>query len=115
MRSRRVDEPRVPRKLELRELRSAGAVFGLLDVDDEFFVIVGRRPSQAPGCSCRTPPRPWSTTSPRRCLNKLDADVDLDDLEDEDPFEEGDLGCCSAYGLSEGVFEHHPRRRRVRR
>src|SRR5271156_2438740 len=35
---------------ELRELRSAGAVFGLLDVDDEFFVIVRPAP---PG----TPPR----------------------------------------------------------
>ena len=30
---------------ELRELRSAGAVFGLLDVDDEFFVIVRPAPS----------------------------------------------------------------------
>src|SRR5258708_19872191 len=30
---------------ELRELRSAGAVFGLLDVDDEFFVSV--RPAPA--------------------------------------------------------------------
>ena len=30
---------------ELRELRSAGAVFGLLDVDDEFFVIIRPAPS----------------------------------------------------------------------
>ena len=30
---------------ELRELRSAGAVFGLLDVDDEFFVIMRPAPS----------------------------------------------------------------------
>src|SRR3977135_2864624 len=30
---------------ELRELRSAGAVFGLLDIDDEFFVIVRPAPS----------------------------------------------------------------------
>src|SRR6201982_4320556 len=30
---------------ELRELRSAGAVFGLLDVDDEFFGIVRPAPS----------------------------------------------------------------------
>ena len=30
---------------ELRELRSAGAVFGLLDVDDEFFLIVRPAPS----------------------------------------------------------------------
>ena len=30
---------------ELRELRSSGAVFGLLDIDDEFFVIL--RPAPA--------------------------------------------------------------------
>jgi putative tRNA adenosine deaminase-associated protein len=30
---------------ELRELRSAGAVFGLLDIDDEFFLII--RPAPA--------------------------------------------------------------------
>ena len=30
---------------ELRELRSTGAVFGLLDVDDEFFLIVRPAPS----------------------------------------------------------------------
>ena len=33
---------------ELRELRSAGAVFGLLDVDDEFFVIVRPAPVIVP-------------------------------------------------------------------
>lgn len=30
---------------ELRELRSAGAVFGLLDVDEEFFIIIRPAPS----------------------------------------------------------------------
>ena len=30
---------------ELRELRSVGAVFGILDIDDEFFVIVRPAPS----------------------------------------------------------------------
>src|ERR1700719_1959897 len=30
---------------ELRELRSSGAVFGLLDIDDEFFIIVRPAPS----------------------------------------------------------------------
>src|ERR1700687_6129034 len=34
---------------ELRELRSAGAVFGLLDVDDEVFVIVRPAPAVV-GC-----------------------------------------------------------------
>ena len=30
---------------ELREMRSSGAVFGLLDVDDEFFVVLRPAPS----------------------------------------------------------------------
>jgi putative tRNA adenosine deaminase-associated protein len=37
-------------------------------------------------------------------LEKLDADISLDDLDDEDPFEEGDLGVLSDVGLSEGVL-----------
>ena len=37
-------------------------------------------------------------------LRKLDANMDLDDLEDEDPFEEGDLGVLSDVGLSEAVL-----------
>jgi len=40
----------------------------------------------------------------RQVLEKLDADVDPDDLEDDDPFEEGDLGVLSDVGLSEGVL-----------
>jgi len=88
---------------ELRELRSAGAVFGLLDVDDEFFVIV--RP--APGgarlfLSDATAAVDYEIA--RQVLEKLGADVDPDDLEDEDPFEEGDLGVLSDIGLSEGVL-----------
>ncbi len=51
---------------ELRELRSAGAVFGLIDVDDEFFVIVRPAPP-APGCCFRTPPRRWTMTLLRKC------------------------------------------------
>ncbi|MEU0498143.1 tRNA adenosine deaminase-associated protein [Mycobacterium sp. NPDC006124] len=88
---------------ELRELRSAGAVFGLLDVDDEFFVIV--RP--APGgarlfLSDATAAVDYDIA--KQVLEKLGADVDPDDLEDEDPFEEGDLGVLSDIGLSEGVL-----------
>src|SRR3954464_1450012 len=88
---------------ELRELRSAGAVFGLLDVDDEFFVIV--RP--APGgarlfLSDATAAVDYDIA--RQVLEKLDSETDTDDLEDEDPFEEGDLGVLSDIGLSEGVL-----------
>jgi putative tRNA adenosine deaminase-associated protein len=88
---------------ELRELRSAGAVFGLLDVDDEFFVIV--RPAPAGTrlfLSDATAAVDYDIA--REVLEKLDADLDPDDLEDEDPFEEGDLGVLTDVGLSEAVL-----------
>lgn len=88
---------------ELRELRSAGAVFGLLDVDDEFFVIV--RPAPAGTrlfLSDATAAVDYDIA--REVLEKLDADVDPDDLADDDPFEEGDLGVLSDIGLSEPVL-----------
>jgi putative tRNA adenosine deaminase-associated protein len=88
---------------ELRELRSAGAVFGLLDVDDEFFVIVRPAPSGARlFLSDATAALDYDIA--KEVLEKLDADISLDDLEDEDPFEEGDLGVLSDVGLSEGVL-----------
>src|SRR3979409_724008 len=76
---------------ELRELRSAGAVFGLLDVDDEFFVIVRPAPAGARlFLSDATAALDYDIA--KEVLDKLDADVDLNELEDDDPFEEGDLG-----------------------
>ena len=88
---------------ELRELRSAGAVFGLLDVDDEFFVIV--RPAPAGTrlfLSDATAAVDYDIA--REVLEKLDADLDPDDLADDDPFEEGDLAVLSDVGLSEAVL-----------
>ena len=37
-------------------------------------------------------------------LDNLDADIDPEDLEDADPFEEGDLGLLSDVGLPEAVL-----------
>jgi putative tRNA adenosine deaminase-associated protein len=88
---------------ELRELRSAGAVFGLLDVDDEFFVIV--RPAPAGTrlfLSDATAALEYDIAE--EILKKLDADVDLDDLDDENPFEEGDLAVLADIGLNESVL-----------
>ena len=88
---------------ELRELRSAGAVFGLLDVDDEFFVIV--RPAPAGTrlfLSDATAALDYDIA--REVLEKLDADIDPEDLADEDPFEEGDFTLLSDIGLSEAVL-----------
>ena len=104
---------------ELRELRSAGAVFGLLDVDDEFFVIV--RPAPAGTrllLSDATAALDYDIAA--EVLEKLDADIDPDDLEDADPFEEGDLGVLSDIGLPEAVLgviisTRRPLRRRAAR
>ena len=88
---------------ELRELRSSGAVFGLLDVDDEFFVIV--RPAPAGTrllLSDATAALDYDFAA--EVLDKLDADIDDDELEDSDPFEEGDLSLLSDIGLHEDVL-----------
>ena len=48
---------------QLRDLRAVGAVFGLLDVDDEFFVVLRPAPGVHGSCS-PTPLPPSTTTSP---------------------------------------------------
>src|SRR4029079_17509535 len=73
---------------ELRELRSSGAVFGLLDIDDEFFVIV--RPAPAGTrllLSDATAALDYDIAA--EVLEKLDNDISPEELEDADPFEEG--------------------------
>lgn len=88
---------------ELRELRSAGAVFGLLDIDDEFFVIV--RPAPAGTrllLSDATAALDYDIAA--EVLENLDADIADEDLEDADPFEEGDLGVLADMGLPAGVL-----------
>src|ERR1700721_250967 len=88
---------------ELRELRSSGAVFGLLDVDDEFFVIVRPAPSGTRLLlSDATAALDYDIAA--EVLDNLDADIDPEDLEDADPFEEGDLGLLSDVGLPEAVL-----------
>ncbi|OBJ70717.1 tRNA adenosine deaminase-associated protein [Mycobacterium sp. 1274756.6] len=87
----------------LRELRSTGAVFGFLDVDDEFFVIL--RPAPAGTrllLSDATAALDYDLAA--EALDNLDADLDPDDLDDADPFEEGDLGLLADLGLPEAVL-----------
>jgi putative tRNA adenosine deaminase-associated protein len=88
---------------ELRELRSAGAVFGLLDVDDEFFVIV--RPAPAGTrllLSDATAALDYDIAA--EVLEKLDNDISPEELEEAEPFEEGDLGLLADVGLPEAVL-----------
>ena len=88
---------------ELRELRSAGAVFGLLDVDDEFFIIVRPAPSGTRLLlSDATAALDYDIAA--EALEKLDADIEPDDLDDAEPFEEGDLGLLADIGLPEAVL-----------
>lgn len=88
---------------ELCEIRSAGAVFGLLDIDDEFFVIVRPAPSGTRLLlSDATAALDYDIAA--EVLETLDADIEPDDLDDVDPFEEGDLGVLSDMGLPEAVL-----------
>jgi len=88
---------------ELRELRSSGAVFGLLDVDDEFFVIVRPGPSGTRLLlSDATAALDYDIAA--EALDNLDADINPEDLEESEPFEEGDLGLLSDVGLPDGVL-----------
>ncbi|BBZ78219.1 hypothetical protein MANY_35560 [Mycolicibacterium anyangense] len=88
---------------ELRELRSAGAVFGLLDIDDEFFLVVRPAPSGTRLLlSDATAALDYDIAA--EALETLDADIAPEDLEDSDPFEEGDLGVLSDIGLPEAVL-----------
>lgn len=88
---------------ELRELRAAGAVFGLLDVDDEFFLIVRPAPSGTRLLlSDATAALDYDIAA--EALETLDADISQEDLEDSDPFEEGDLGVLADVGLPDAVL-----------
>ncbi|HEU0190431.1 MAG TPA: tRNA adenosine deaminase-associated protein [Mycobacterium sp.] len=88
---------------ELRELRSSGAVFGLLDVDDEFFVIIRPGPSGTRLLlSDATAALDYDIAD--EVLETLDADIDAEDLEEADPFEEGDLGLLADIGLPQAVL-----------
>jgi putative tRNA adenosine deaminase-associated protein len=91
---------------ELRELRSAGAVFGLLNVDDEFFVIV--RPGPTGNrllLSDATAAIDYDIAAD--VLDELNIpvpDIDPEDLDETDPWEEGDLGLLADVGLPEAVL-----------
>ncbi|MGU3290977.1 tRNA adenosine deaminase-associated protein [Williamsia sp. M5A3_1d] len=90
----------------LKQMRSAGAVFGLLDVDDEFFVVI--RPS--PSGSRLLVSDATAAIDYDIAADVLDAinidvpDIDSDDLDDVEPWEEGDLGVLADLGLPDSVM-----------
>jgi putative tRNA adenosine deaminase-associated protein len=80
---------------ELREMRSSGAVFGLLDVDDEFFVVLRPAPSGT---------RLLLSADVLDELNIDIPDFDPDELDDVEPWPEGDMGLLADLGLPEAVM-----------
>ena len=93
-----------PKRADLeRDGRYALHSFPCVDVDDEFFVIV--RPAPAGTrllLSDATAALDYDIAA--EVLEKLDADIGPEDLDDADPFEEGDLGLLSDIGLPEAVL-----------
>ena len=93
-------------ELQLRELRAAGALFGLLDVDDEFFVVV--RP--APGGARLLLSDATAAVDYDVAADVLDElgidvpDIDPDEIDDIDPWEEGDLAILADLGLPDAVL-----------
>ncbi|ONM46485.1 tRNA adenosine deaminase-associated protein [Nocardia donostiensis] len=91
---------------ELKALRSSGAVFGLIAVDDEFFVVVRPAPSGTRLLvSDATAAIDYDIAADvLEALNIDIPDIDPDELDDIEPYEEGDLAVLTDLGLPESVF-----------
>ncbi|GAB2919648.1 tRNA adenosine deaminase-associated protein [Rhodococcus aerolatus] len=83
----------------LREMRSAGAVFGMLDVDDEFFVLLRPRPGGvALLLSDATAALDYDLAA--EVLDAVGVPVpDAEDADDAGPWPEGDLDLLADLGL----------------
>jgi putative tRNA adenosine deaminase-associated protein len=91
---------------ELRALRSTGAVFGLLDIDDEFFIVLRPAPTGSRLLlSDATAAIDYEIAAEvLEALNIEIPDIDPDELDEVEPWEEGDLGVLSDLGLPEPVM-----------
>ncbi len=91
---------------ELREMRSSGAVFGLLDVDDECFVVLRPAPS---GTKLLLSDASLASEYDIAAdvLDALNIDIpdfDDDELDDVEPWPEGDMALLADLGLPEAVM-----------
>lgn len=91
---------------ELKELRSAGAAFGLLDVDEEFFLLLRPGPRGISlVLSDATAALDYDIAADALdALNVEVPDLDPDELDDTEPWAEGDLGLLDDVGLPEPVL-----------
>ncbi|NMO03832.1 tRNA adenosine deaminase-associated protein [Gordonia sp. TBRC 11910] len=91
---------------QLRDLRAAGAAFGLIDVDDEFFIVLRPSPSGTRLLlSDATAGIDYDVAADvLDALNVEIPDIDPDELDDVDPWPEGDLGVLADLGLPDAVM-----------
>lgn len=91
---------------ELRGLRSVGASFGLMDVDEEFLIVFRPAPSGTRLLiSDASAALDYDVAAD--VLEALGVDIpdlDPDELDDVEPWEEGDLGLLADLGLPEPVL-----------
>lgn len=88
---------------ELKALRAAGAVFGLLNVDDEYFVIVRPGPSGTRLLLSDATAAVFDELA-EQALERLNVeipDIDPEEIEETDPWPEGDLAILGDLGLGE--------------
>jgi putative tRNA adenosine deaminase-associated protein len=89
---------------ELRELRSTGAVLGLLDVDDEFFVLLRPTPGGiALMVSDAVAALDYDVAADALDLLRVELPADDDVL--DDPWPEGDLAILADLGLPADELE----------
>jgi len=89
---------------QVRALRTEGASFGLVDVDHEFFVILRPGPSgMRLLLSDATASLDYDLAAD--VLDELNVDTPDEDLEDADPWGEGDMAILEDLGLPPGVLE----------
>lgn len=89
---------------QLRQLRSTGAVLGLLDVDDEFFVLLRPTPGGvALLVSDAAAALDYDVAADVLDLLRVDLPLDEDDL--DDPWPEGDLTIVADLGLPADELE----------
>lgn len=91
---------------ELKELRSAGAAFGLLDVDGEFFLVVRPGPQGVRLLlSDATAAMEYDIAADAlETLNVDIPDLDPDELDDTEPWAEGEFTLLDDLGLPETVL-----------
>lgn len=91
---------------QIRDMRAAGAVFGLLDIDDEFFIVLRPSPSGTRLLiSDATAGIDYDVAADAlEALNVEIPDINPDELDDVDPWEEGDLAVLADLGLPDAVM-----------